>query len=82
MMARKTIELDTRWTPVIREAPEAGMGYCIATIRLASGEVYEHVVIVGGTVTQVAGYGGIPFSSEEIADITVTNDRSRFGRSW
>jgi hypothetical protein len=76
-MTRKTIELDNRWAPLIRNAPEAGMGYCIATIRLRSGEVYEHVVIVGGTVAQVAGYGGIPFSSDEIAEITVTNDRSR-----
>lgn len=79
-MTRKTVDLDASWAPVIRDAREAGIGYCIATVRLNSGAVYEHVVIVGGTITEVAGYAGIPFAADEITDITVTNDRSRLDR--
>ena len=70
--------LSNQWAKVIHEAPEAGMGYCIATVKTSLGEVFEHVVIDSGWVVDVPGYGEIPFTLEQITAIQVTNDKSKY----
>ena len=74
----RPIHLPDRWAKVIREAPEAGMGYCIATVKTSTGEVFEHVVIDSGWVVDVPGYAGVPFTFEQVTDIQVTNDKSKY----
>jgi hypothetical protein len=70
--------LPHRWAEVIRQAPEAGMGYCIATVKTSLGQVFEHVVIDSGWVVDVPGYAAIPFTGEEVTEIHVTNDKSKY----
>jgi hypothetical protein len=36
------------------------------------------VLIIGGTITEVLGYDDIPFSADQISDITVTHRNGRF----
>ena len=72
------ILLPSRWAKLLRDAPEAGMGYSIATVKTSSGETYDHVVIDSGWVVDVPGYIGIPFTPDEVAEIKVTNDKSRY----
>jgi hypothetical protein len=72
------ILLSDRWATLLREAPEAGMGYWIATVTTNAGEIFEHVVIDSGWVVEVPGYAGIPFSPDQIAAIQVTNDKSKY----
>jgi len=74
----RAILLPDRWATIIREAPEAGMGYCIATVKTSTGEVFEHVVIDSGWVVDVPGYAGVPFTAEQVTEIRVTNDRSKY----
>jgi hypothetical protein len=79
-MAKGAIEVPERWAKLAQNAPEAGMGYFIATVRVDTGEVFTHVVFDSGFITEVPGYAGIPFRGEQIADIIVTNDKSRYLR--
>jgi hypothetical protein len=54
------------------------MGYQTASITLRDGSVMEDVLIVGGTIAEVRGYDRIPFSAEDISDITVTHRKWEF----
>lgn len=54
--------------------PETGMGYQVATIHLKDGRLFERVMVVGGTITDINGDPNIPFVEEEIDRITVTNN--------
>lgn len=56
------------------------MGYWIATIKTSKGELFEHVVIDSGWVVDVPGYAGIPFAADDVTDVQVTNDKSRYKR--
>ena len=56
------------------------MGYQTASVTLRDGSVIEDVLIVGGTITEVRGHDSIPFSAEDISDITVTNRKWAFRR--
>jgi hypothetical protein len=55
------------------------MGYQTAAVTLRDGRVIEDVLIVGGTITEVRGYDSIPFSTDDISDITVTHRKWEFG---
>ena len=70
------IELDEKWAPTLRSAPETGMGYTVCRVELTDGRVFERVVIVGGMVTRCDGSAAIPFAPQEIATITPTHDKS------
>lgn len=72
--------LPDRWSSLLRAAPEAGMGYWIATIKTSTGAVFERVVIDSGWITEVPGYADIPFTPDQITDIQVTNDKSEYLR--
>jgi hypothetical protein len=54
------------------------MGYQTASITLRDGRVVEDALIVGGTIAEVRGYDSIPFSAEDISDITVTYRKWEF----
>lgn len=54
------------------------MGYQVASITLKDGRRFDQVVIVGGYITRIKGIKDIPFSEDEIADITVTHDKWDF----
>jgi len=72
------ILLHDRWGELLRNAPEAGMGYWIATVKTSAGEIFEHVVIDSGWVVDVPGYADIPFTPDDVVEIQVTNDKSRY----
>jgi len=78
VMNDRVLKLDPKWAPVVLAAPEAGMGWSIASVRLASGESFDHVVIDSGYIVDVPGYARIPFAMEQIVDIRITNDKSRY----
>ena len=77
-MSKRTVQLDPKWGPLLVSEPEAGMGYSIVSLRLATGERFDHVVVDSGYVVEVPGYAGIPFTADQIVEITVTNDKSRY----
>jgi hypothetical protein len=56
------------------------MGYQTASITLRDGRIIEDVLIVEGTIAEVRGYDSIPFSVEDISDLTVTHRKWNFRR--
>jgi hypothetical protein len=74
------LELPAKWAPSLLKQGETGMGFQTASITLQDGRVIEDVLIVGGTIAEVRGSDSIPFSVEDIADITVTHRKWAFRR--
>jgi hypothetical protein len=74
------LELPDKWAPCLLRQGETGMGYQTATITLEDGRVIDDVLIVGGAIAEVRGYNTIPFSVDEISDITVTHRKWEFRR--
>ena len=72
------LELPDKWARRLLRQGETGMGYQTASITLEDGRVIDDVLIVGGTITEVRGYDTIPFSVDEISDITVTHRKWEF----
>jgi hypothetical protein len=50
------------------------------TITLRDGRVVQDVLIIDGTIAEVRGHDSIPFSIEDISDITVTHRKWEFRR--
>lgn len=69
------LSLSDKWASVLRDQRESGMGYQICTVMLRDGRHVERVVIVGGTVTEVAGDKVVPFTEDQIVDIRVTHGK-------
>jgi hypothetical protein len=74
------LQLPEKWAPRLTSQPETGMGYQTAAISLRNGRVIEDVLIVGSTIAEVRGHDSIPFSVEDISDITVTHRKWEFRR--
>ena len=72
------LQLPEKWAPRLISQPETGMGYQTASVTLRDGSIIEDVLIVGGTITEVRGHDSIPFSAEDISDITVTHRKWNF----
>jgi hypothetical protein len=74
------LQLPDKWAPSLLKQSETGMGYQTAAVTLRDGRVIDDVLIVGGTITEVRGSDSIPFSAEDISDITVTHRKWEFRR--
>jgi hypothetical protein len=72
------LELPDSWGPRLSNQAETGMGYQTASVTLRDGRIFEDVLIIGGTVAEVRGFEEIPFSVDELSDITVTHRKWAF----
>ena len=72
------LQLPEKWAPRLVSQRETGLGYQTASIILRDGRVIEDVLIVGGIIAEVRGCDSIPFSAEDISDITVTHRKWDF----
>ena len=69
-------ELPDKWARCLLRQGETGMDYQTASIALEDGRVIDDALIGGGTIAEVRGCDTIPFSVDEISDLTVTH------RTW
>lgn len=72
------LQLSDKWGPILVSQPETGMGYQVATIILKDGSRYEQALIEAGCITRIRGLHHIPFSEDQIAEITITHDKWDF----
>ncbi len=72
------LELSDSWGPRLSNQAETGMRYQTASVTLRDGRIFEDVLIIGGTVAEVRGFEEIPFSVDELSDITVTHRKWAF----
>jgi hypothetical protein len=64
----------------LEDQPEAGPGYHFVSINLKDGRCFEPAVASEGFIIQVKGYKNLPFASEEVESVTVTEKRWNFRR--
>jgi hypothetical protein len=67
--------LSKTWLDYLGSQPETGMGYQVVTIKTTDGRFFPQAVVDSGHVTRIRGFSEIPFSQQEIAEITVTHDK-------
>lgn len=67
--------LSQTWIEYLRSQPETGMGYQVVTIKIKQGETFPQVVVDSGHVARIRGLREIPFTGEDIEEITVTHDK-------
>ncbi len=72
------IRLSPKWISFLLNQPETGMGYSVCTIRLKDGREFKQVVVDGGFITKIKDVEGVPFSEDQIEEITVTHDKWRW----
>lgn len=77
---RGYLQVPDRWAPRLVNQAETGMVYQTASVTLSDGRIFPDVLIVGDTITEVRGYADIPFSADQISDITVTHRKWAFRR--
>ncbi len=65
--------LSDKWALFLSSQPETGMGYCIASVHLSHGRIFEDVVIDSGHVTRIGYSLDIPFVDADIEKIIVTH---------
>jgi hypothetical protein len=68
-------EFAGKWMERVKALPETGMGYTIASVTLRDGRRFGQVVIDSGILSRVRGRPDIPFSEDDIAEITSTHER-------
>lgn len=59
------IKLDKRWSKLLRELPESGMGYQRVDVRFADGRELKNVVVLNGEELEVPD----DFAQAEIKDV-------------
>ena len=73
-MERNRFKFSAKFLRLLSEMPETGMGYQVVTITLKDGRMFKQVVIAEGLI-KIRGRADIPFTEDDIADITVTHDK-------
>jgi hypothetical protein len=66
--------LSAKWARAVISLPEIRMGSQLATVRLKDGRKFDHVLIVEGHITKIAGNDNIPFTEDEIDQIEPPRD--------
>jgi len=67
----------------LKAEKEAGPGYRFVSVRLKDGRYFETAVASEGCIIQVGGYEDLPFTSQEVESVMVTekrSDRRLYGR--
>jgi hypothetical protein len=59
---------------------ESGPGYRFVSIRLKDGRCFEPAVASEGHIIQVKGYRYLPFASEEVESVALSEKRWNFRR--
>jgi hypothetical protein len=63
------------WQERVKALPETGMGYCVVRVSLRDGRQFEQAGIDSGWLTRVRGLSDVPFSEEDIAEITANHQK-------
>jgi hypothetical protein len=64
----------------LEEEGKAGPGYHIVSVRLKDGRYFDPAVASEGCIIQIKGYKDLPFTSEEVESVAVTETSWNFRR--
>jgi hypothetical protein len=79
-MKQQLIPIPRELAESLKPQGETGMGYQVVSVTLKNGKQYDQVVTSEGCVIQVRGYRDVPFSSEDMAAVTVNHRHWNFRR--
>jgi hypothetical protein len=74
-MRSGTFTFSGKWLETVKSFPETGMGYTVVKIKLADGRAFNQALIDSGVLARVRGIADIPFTEEEIAEMSVTHEK-------
>jgi hypothetical protein len=77
---KRLVPIPTESAKRLKAEHEAGPGYHFVSIRLKDGRCFEPAVASEGFIIQVKGCKELPFTSEEVESVTVTEKRWNFRR--
>ena len=85
-MKNDYVTLPERWSKFLESQPETGMDYQVVDLTLGDGTRIRDVAIVGSSIiAEIKGVGVVrelpelPFDTHDIAEITVTHHKWKFG---
>lgn len=62
----------------LKRAGETGIGYQVASVELKDGRSFEQVVVSEGFIIEVRGCKEIPFTTDDVASVSVNHKRWNF----
>jgi hypothetical protein len=62
----------------LKRATETGIGYQVASVELKDGRFFEQVVVSEGFIIEVRGFKEIPFTTDDVASVSVNHKRWNF----
>ena len=62
----------------LKQAEETGIGYQVASVELKDGRFFEQVVVSECFIIEVRGFKEIPFTTDDVASVTVNHKRWNF----
>jgi hypothetical protein len=77
---RQLIAIPREIAENLKRQGETGMGYQVVSVTLKSGKQFDQVVASEGYVIQVRGHRDVPFSTDDVATVTVNHKLWNFRR--
>ena len=62
-----------KWAETVKRLPETGMGYTVVSVTLRDGRHFDQAVVDSGYLARVRGLAEVPFTEDDIAEITATH---------
>jgi hypothetical protein len=75
---KRLIPIPREYAEGLRRCGETGMGYQVVAVTLKNGRKFDQVVTSEGHVIQVRGYKDVPFSTDDVAAVSVNHKRWNF----
>jgi hypothetical protein len=79
-VAKKLFPVPQDSAAKLKKEKDAGLGYQFVSVKLKDGRCFEQAVASEGFIIQVKGHKDVPFTPEEIENVTVTGKRWNFRR--
>jgi hypothetical protein len=70
-----------KWADAVRALGETGIGYTVVRIKLSDGRAFDQVIVESGYLSRVRGLPDVPFSENDISEMTQTDAKWNWGES-
>jgi hypothetical protein len=70
------LRLADRWSSILLDQPETGMGYQVVRLTLRDGRQFDGVTVIDGVVTGLPHIVAAGLTSDDVAEIVVTHTRN------
>ena len=79
---KRLIPIPRELAEALKRQGETGMGYQVVSVTLKNGKHFDQVVASEGYVIQVRGYKDVPFTTDDVASVSLTHKRWNFRGGW